>query len=504
MTKLSLHLKVLEGETAETLNGQLRLIAEPALPNLGKNIRCGNSLIGPDFYRQYDIGLFSDDEIRRINVFDWYDDEKGFGEIMRDGGFDAVIGNPPYVNVENIEEFIRKYLMKYYETTIKRFDIYIAFIERSLGFLNKGGYFSFILPYSFLFQNYAEKLRRLIIDKYNLISVLDLYDFKVFQDATVKNCVVVISNKKSTNDVHIIKPTNETELFNNDYSYIKKSNIQLFKKAPNNMYRIDATESECLLVDKMDGLSFKLGEIMYVNWGLRTGNIKKYILREKIDERCKKMIDAREVERYFIKYAGKYVWYKNKELYNPMFPELFENPKIFIRDISGRTRIRASFDDYNYYAEHTVSIAIPKFYLKDVKRRGLSISKENINLSKKYNQLYILGLINSKLMTKYFHILLSGGLHIYPNDIKSLPIRTIDFNNPSDVKMHDEMVRLVERMMDLKRRYHETDDERLRTQLDHAINATDSAIDALVYRLYGLTDEEIRIVEGGVYDRNDF
>ena len=90
VTKLSLLLKVLEGET------QLKLFHERALPDLGNNIKCGNSLIGPDFYENQQMFLLDEEDRYRINVFDWKGKE-GFAEIMKDGGFDAVIGNPPYV-----------------------------------------------------------------------------------------------------------------------------------------------------------------------------------------------------------------------------------------------------------------------------------------------------------------------------------------------------------------------------------------------------------------------
>ncbi|MCK4629385.1 MAG: N-6 DNA methylase, partial [Sedimentisphaerales bacterium] len=94
VTKLSLLLKVLEGENQASLDNQLRLFHERALPDLSDNIKCGNSLIGPDFYDTQQSTLFDEAEMRRINVFDWNDDVKGFGGIMKCGGFDCVIGNP--------------------------------------------------------------------------------------------------------------------------------------------------------------------------------------------------------------------------------------------------------------------------------------------------------------------------------------------------------------------------------------------------------------------------
>jgi hypothetical protein len=92
VTKLSLLLKVLEGENQDTLERQIRLFKERALPDLGSNIKCGNSLIGPDFYQGRQLNFLDSEETYRINAFDW---EKEFPEIMKRGGFDVVIGNPP-------------------------------------------------------------------------------------------------------------------------------------------------------------------------------------------------------------------------------------------------------------------------------------------------------------------------------------------------------------------------------------------------------------------------
>jgi predicted type IV restriction endonuclease len=122
VTKLSLLLKVLEGESNETINRQLKFFHERALPDLGNNIKCGNSLIGPDFYDNQQISLLDEEERYRINAFDW---EVEFQEIMKKGGFDAVIGNPPYVVVKGgrytgFEE--SKEIIKYYKTT---YDIFV-------------------------------------------------------------------------------------------------------------------------------------------------------------------------------------------------------------------------------------------------------------------------------------------------------------------------------------------------------------------------------------------
>ena len=143
VTKLSLLLKVLEGENQDTLEKQMKLFKERALPDLGSNIKCGNSLIGPDFYSVragLALPLFNKEEVYRINPFDW---EKEFPEIMKQGGFDAVIGNPPYIRIQTMKEWapVEVELYKKYYTSASKgnYDIYVVFVERGLGLLKHMG-----------------------------------------------------------------------------------------------------------------------------------------------------------------------------------------------------------------------------------------------------------------------------------------------------------------------------------------------------------------------------
>jgi len=121
VTKLSLLLKVLEGETNQSLISQLRLFHERALPDLDSNIKCGNSLIGTDFYDIVQMSFFDEEERYRINVFDWNTE---FLEIMKSGGFDAVIGNPPYIRMESFKE-LKVYLKANYVCHDERSDIHL-------------------------------------------------------------------------------------------------------------------------------------------------------------------------------------------------------------------------------------------------------------------------------------------------------------------------------------------------------------------------------------------
>ena len=134
VTKLSLLLKVLEGENQDTLERQMKLFKERALPDLVRNIKCGNSLIGPDFYQGKQMNLLEPDEMYRINPFDW---EKEFPEIMKRGGFDAVISNPPYIRIQMMKEWapieVEVYKQNYTAASKGNYDIYVVFVERGLG-----------------------------------------------------------------------------------------------------------------------------------------------------------------------------------------------------------------------------------------------------------------------------------------------------------------------------------------------------------------------------------
>ena len=137
--------------------------------------------------------------MREINVFDWQNKEKGFGSIFEAGGFDCVIGNPPYVSAP-MQMTMKKLklqrdylnLNNSYKSLCKQWDLYIPFIEKSLNILKDGGIYGAIIPYPFTNQTYGKVLRELILKEYNLLEIVDLKGTKVFEHATVTNCIPVI------------------------------------------------------------------------------------------------------------------------------------------------------------------------------------------------------------------------------------------------------------------------------------------------------------------------
>ena len=160
VTKLSLLLKVLEGENDETIGSQLALFKERVLPDLGDNIKCGNSLIGPDYWEGR---MMADEEERhRVNAFDW---KAEFPAVFGQGGFDVVIGNPPYVFGGNygIGNDDKQYFKAQYKCGSKKVNLFTLFLERAVNLLAQNGLASYIVPNTLLRVTSYSEVREFLL-----------------------------------------------------------------------------------------------------------------------------------------------------------------------------------------------------------------------------------------------------------------------------------------------------------------------------------------------------
>ncbi len=466
---------------------QLNLLLKVAekkerLPTLQKNIKNGNSLID-------DYNIVGD------KAFVW---DKEFSEIVNEGGFDVIIGNPPYVNVyllsKNVKEM--EYYQKTYFSAYKKFDLYVLFIEKAIKLLKENGYFSFIVPDKFLLQPYGRNLRKFILENCCIIKIVDLTKYKIFEEATVDNIILVLrkktdKNERDKNKVKIVRPLENPKTKNSINENTLEISQRIYSEDALNLFRLDVNPTKLRLKEKIETGSAFIKDICYVNWGARSGDIKRFVVKEKINELCKPMLDGRDINRYVIMYDNKYLIYDTEKLYNPMFKELFENPKIIIRDVNAREGIKATFDESGYYTEHTLSICIPYCELEGINRRGLKLMVEQINKSKSYDIKYILGVLNSKLITFYFKTFVGSGLHVYPDNIRTLPIKTVSKTE------QEKIITLVENMLLLNKRVLASSgkDTDKNNKYKDEINETDAQINEIVYKIYGITDEEKKMIE---------
>ncbi|MDE0090065.1 MAG: N-6 DNA methylase [Thaumarchaeota archaeon] len=191
ITKLSLLLKVLENESNEAVNKQMKLFKQKALPDLDKNILCGNTLIDYSIRRK-----LNDAKIKKIRPFDW--STGGFGHILDSGGFNAVIGNPPYVRVQRMDKKQRDYFAEKYSVPTGTYDIYSLFVEVGLGkILSKTGLMSFIMPHKFFTGGAGAGLRRYIGAKKAVREIIHFGTNQVFDGPTTYTCILSLSGRRN-------------------------------------------------------------------------------------------------------------------------------------------------------------------------------------------------------------------------------------------------------------------------------------------------------------------
>jgi len=504
VTQLSLALKMLEDESTATANEMQVLFHEKILPDLSKNIVCGNSLIGTDILQGK---MFPSEEERKLNPMDF---ETTFPEIMKNGGFDAIVGNPPYVNAITLVDIFktsRDYLdsSEKYNTLYQKWDLYIAFIEKGLKLLKSNGSLSMIIPYPFVNQLYAKIIRKFIINKYDLREISDISNHKIFKDATVNNCILFIDNKISTNSVNI------TNLIDGFFKTIYIKTIDEFVQNEES----GNWNTKSLKFKAINKSKRILGELCFVSKGMvlnadenkAKGLFKKEDLISNVfsNLHIKKYLEAKDMDKYIVKKLRWLEWDTKRVpslISRPTFPELYEQPKILINKIGS---IKATLDNDKLTCDQTVRILVLWRYLTGISNNSIDNSVKRWykyprtqleEYSLNYKNEYIIGILNSKIGTYLLNeIRGEGNIDINPEYLKNIPIPEIEFNNTESKQSHDHIVELVKQMLDAKKQLQIAKTDRDKTYYERRCSDLDSAIDSEVYKLYGLTEEEIKIVE---------
>ena len=477
---------MLEGETQASLTAQLRLaLHDRALPDLDENIKCGNSLIGPDFYTGENFDMFDDEEKYRINAFDW---NKNFPEIMQNGGFDAVIGNPPYLGGREWKEENARpynYIVERYNVAEYQFDIYVLFWEKGITLLKINGLIGYITPNTWLNNQSCMKLRDFILRNTAVQNIVDYSRIKVFSKAVVLPIVTILKDTNEiTNDINILLPNNGKIITTNLISQSIWVNDQ------NKIFNINLEKGDVELRDKIEKSGVPLESLSIVKFGIKLYETGKglppqkpiaatnhiYESKNKIDKTYRKYLEGKDVNRYNIEWKSRWLKYGDN-LAAPRDPILFEGDRLLIRRIVG-IRLIGTFTNENYVTSQLLQIVKPF---------------EGTNAK------YLLGILNSLLLAFYFKKKYNRQDKTFPEirvyELASLPIRTINIIDPADRARHDRMVALVERMLALHKQLPQEKSPGAKTRLEREIEQTDAMIDALVYELYGLTEEEVKMVE---------
>jgi len=498
------------------------------LSMLNENIKCGNSLI-------------DDPNIAGEKAFNWNEE---FPEIMENGGFDVVIGNPPYVFArEKISQSEKDFYTICYKSANYQVNTYLLFIERTIDLVKSTGYFGLIVPNAWLMVYSGKGLRKYILDKCNLNQIINLEGYS-FEGVNVETIIVIAAKEKLLN--------NEFSVFlskGKKFVLSHKRNQNDFSHEDGFEFKVFSDDISSALTKKMKSNSIELDSIVWIKAGLQAyekgkGNPEQtaedvknrpYDYTFKFDENTFKYLEGKDVGRYYLLWSGLYLKY-GEHLAAPRTFNLFNGRKIIIREITGEYPhcIIATYNE-DIFLYNRSNIAI--------------VEKEEKNISLKY----VLAILNSTFMSYYFLKNTAKSVRkMFPKiilkDLRLFPFKEIDFEEQkSFIKKVDLMLEKNNCYFSIQSQFKDllsnkfklekvstklqnwqtlefndfikelkkskvklslseesewlsyfNEQKQKGSELKTQIEQTDKEIDQMVYELYGLTPGEIEIVENAI------
>lgn len=491
------------------------------LQNLDANIKCGNSLI-------------DDSTIAGEKAFNWNEE---FKDIMPNGGFDVIIGNPPYG--AELDEQAKNYISQNYHTAEYQIDTYVVFIERALNLLKEGGKLSFIVPSTWLNMHYFSKLRNLIISNTKLEQIV-LFRYQVFEDVTAETCIFICTKAfKPDNDVRISSIDNLEQ--NNDIKYQKISQNYWLKNYETG-FNVFYTQEKLNLIERIYNNSIIVDKIASITVGIKPYQTNKgtpkqtkqdvesriYDSSIQINEFFQPYIVGSNITKYHIKKPiNKYIKYGDW-LAEPRKSLNFKSKKIVIRQTADR--VIAAVDNVGYYDLNNVHNLIPTDEIYS-----------NLN--------FLVTVLNSKLMDFAYKFLVPEAGRVFA-EVKAVNLAKLPIPNATS-EQQQSLASKAKQMMELNKQLYNgfdsalelikaeyqpkkisqnlekfytlgihpfieelekqkvklslTQKEELITwykeksdklnKIKQQIDTLDIEIDQEIYKLYNLTDEEIKIIE---------
>jgi len=522
------------------------------LPDL-TNIRQGNSLISG---MPKELEAAFGPNWRDKRPFNW---EEEFPRVFtptptlplprggQGGGFDVIVGNPPYIRIQTLPKSDVAWYGDHYQVASGNYDIYVLFVERALQLLRPGGVFGMILPNKFLQVDYGRELRKLLSQQKAVSHIVDFEHAQVFEDATTYTCLLFLRKETNEKVLYIaagdwLKAETEQPAVLSDSLPEVHVNSRGLTDEPWIFFSEMQTQIKQKLISKGVPL---LNLPAKMSRGSSTGNDKVFVLRRgsgdtyftdegesvKIEaEILRTPLFATDFNRYsFTPRSGKVIIFPYRkggsESSLTLLPEFelkrqFPKAYSYLRSRKEILEQRKQFNVwYGFSAPRNLAIhdqahlVVPLLAdrgslaeLPDDRDNyclmasgGFSISIEK---DSRLSPRYVLGLLNSKLLFWYLAMMSNrfrgGWITCTKQYVGQLPIHRINFDDPADVAQHDRMVSLVEEMLRVQKEHAQAEalKEDRRHDLARQIERLDAQIDALVYELYGLTEEEIEIVEG--------
>lgn len=513
VTKLSLFLQMLDGEGKQYINNSLSLFRESdlhVLPDLGNNIKCGNSLVSSDFYANQELSLFDDEEMYKINAFDW---EKQFPEIFKTGGFECIIGNPPYVNISIMPKYHKYFLQKYSAIHTGYNDLMYYFLYKGILLLNEKGTFGVITSNYFVGNDYATKLRVFLNGK--ITDIVNFHKALIFKDANVHTALVFADKNVQTKNVNFFDYTQDKApaKINLTTNYNKVT----IKRERLGETWIVADTIDSKIMAQMESRAISLGKITDIAKGPETGKngifsvkkevIEKYGIEKEIVRKC---IKNSHIQRYSIKEIDWWLLYCDNDFSKERYPNAYAYLELFKKDLLGRRGPKNG--EYSWWRLHRPSekmiydakekIVVPyratrnRFAYDNEQffNDGGDIRALIIKDGAPFKIKYLLALLNSSLINWYYGFIgkSKGDSREYFNK----PLAKIPIKDASD-DQQQALANLADQMMAAVKKQQEAVSEQDKRIANTRVEAIDKQINQIVYELYGITDpKDIAVIEG--------
>ena len=489
VTKLSLLLKCLEGETNASITHQMTMFKQRVLPNLDNNIKAGNSLVNENYYTQ-ELDFEPNTE-KKIKPFNW---QTTFKDVFARDGFNVIIGNPPWVDLKGHPNELIKYYFSNYHTAENRVNLYALFLERAIQLMESTGKFGFIIPNSLLYQSSYQKLRRHILEKSKLQNIVRLPD-NTFEGVKAESLIIIGNTKDEAVECLIYDRKDKISLINQENAQqVRYINQNKWLSNSFSAYDIFTDENVSTLLNRVeenkkpliDFCDFTLGLTPYDKYkGHTEKQIKERVFHSTapLDKTYKKLLSGGDITRYNVTWGEKeYISYGNW-LGAAREKRFFTQPRILIRQIiSGNpARIFAAYTDKELYNTQSV------FNL---------VLKPNVEVDIKF----ILAIINSKLMNFYHsnkYLDQSKNLFqkILIQNCKQFPIPVLDSTKKQQKAIHDKVVKYVDSIETIQQSINTNKNPNQTEQLQSRLQAEENRLDYLIYEMYGLTQLEIKTIK---------
>lgn len=486
VTQLSLFLKLLENESLSSTSMQSSMFSK-VLPDMTKNIICGNSLVGWDIE-----DILSDDNglLEDINPMNFH---SAFPVILRNGGFDAIVGNPPWVDIKGLDSTLVKYYFEHFDTTSNRMNLYAAFIHRALDLLKPNGILSYIIPSSILFQSSYFKLRRRILKNFAIVDLVKNSD-NVFEGVVCETAILkIINDRKALNCKCTVFPADGciTKISEDEAILTSYEDPSRWLKSESNSFDIYSSKKTRNAIDEIEENTLSLVEICDFSLGLTPYDKYKGHTADQIqgrvfhstnkkDSTYKELLAGSDVKPFKVTWGGKeYIKY-GEWLGAPRQKRFFIGDRVLVRQIASGSppRIFAAFASKEYYNTQTVFNLIPKH--------------------KTYNARFIAAILNSRLLNfyhtyKYLDITKKTFQKVLIQNCKKFPIP--DISSAESIAKQDLIVQMVEKIEKelTKTEGLVTDKEKL--FYSRKIYDLRQQVEVELVNLYGISNESLLVIQ---------